>query len=63
MASLDQKHPFFQPLWRRIALVVLVAIWLAFEVIYTQSTLWMSVATVMLVYGIWTFFLNWPKSS
>jgi len=63
MASLDQKHPFFQPLWRRIVLVVLVAAWLAFEVIYTQSTLWMSVATVMLVYGIWTFFLTWPKSS
>lgn len=63
MPSLDQKHPFFQPLWRRIVIVGLVAVWLGFEVIYTQSTLWMSVATVMLVYGIWTFFLNWQKGS
>jgi hypothetical protein len=63
LPSLDQKHPFFQPLWRRIAIVGLVAAWLGFEVVYTQSTLWMSVATVMLVYGIWSFFLNWPKES
>jgi hypothetical protein len=58
---IDQKHPFFQPLWRRIVIVGLVAVWLAFEVIYTKDTLWMSVATVMLIYGIWSFFLNWPK--
>jgi hypothetical protein len=58
---IDQKHPFFQPLWRRIVIVGLVAVWLGFEVIYTKDTLWMSVATVMLIYGIWSFFLNWPK--
>lgn len=63
MAMIDQKHPFFQPLWRRIVIVGLVAVWLAFEVIYTKDTLWMSVATVMLIYGIWSFFLNWPKQS
>ena len=58
---IDQKHPFFQPLWRRIVIVGLVVDGLAFTVIYTKDTLWMSVATVMLVYGIWSFFLNWPK--
>ena len=63
MALIDQKHPFFQPLWRRIVLVVVVAAWLSFEVFYTYDTLWMSVATVMLIYGVWTFFINWPKSS
>ena len=63
MALIDQKHPFFQPLWRRIVLVVIVAAWLAFEVFHTKDTLWMSVATVMLIYGVWTFFINWPKSS
>ena len=63
MALIDQKHPFFQPLWRRIVLVVVVAAWLSFEVFYTYDTLWMSVATVMLIYGVWTLFINWPKSS
>ena len=60
---IDQKHPFFQPLWRRIVIVALVAGWLGFEVIYTKDSLWISVATVMLIYGIWSFFINWPKSS
>ena len=59
---IDQKHPFFQPLWRRIAIVALVAGWLGFEVIYTRDSLWISVATVMLIYGIWSFFISWPKS-
>jgi hypothetical protein len=63
MPLIDQKHAFFQPLWRRIVIVGLVAVWLGFEVIYTKDTLWMSVATVMLIYGIWSFFLNWPKQS
>ncbi|MBL8909044.1 MAG: DUF3329 domain-containing protein [Rhizobiales bacterium] len=63
MALIDQKHPFFQPLWRRIALVGVVAVWLGFEVLYTRDTLWISVATIMLIYGIWSFFLNWPKQS
>ena len=63
MALIDQKHPFFQPLWRRIAIIAAVAVWLGFEVFYTKDTLWMSVATVMLIYGVWSFFLNWPKSS
>jgi hypothetical protein len=63
VALIDQKHPFFQPLWRRVVIVGFVAAWLGFEVIYTKDTLWMSVATVMLVYGIWSFFLNWPKES
>ncbi|MFO0994037.1 MAG: DUF3329 domain-containing protein [Hyphomicrobiales bacterium] len=60
---IDQKHPFFQPLWRRIVIVALVAGWLGFEVIYTKDSLWISVATVMLIYGIWSFFISWPKSS
>lgn len=59
---IDQKHPFFQPLWRRIAIVALVVGWLGFEVIYTRDSLWISVATVMLIYGIWSFFISWPKS-
>jgi hypothetical protein len=62
MPLIDQKHAFFQPLWRRIVIVGLVAAWLGFEVIYTKDTLWMSVATVMLIYGVWSFFINWPKS-
>ena len=60
---IDQNHPFFQPLWRRIVIVALVAGWLGFEVIYTKDSLWISVATVMLIYGIWSFFISWPKSS
>jgi hypothetical protein len=62
MPLIDQKHPFFQPLWRRIVIVAAVAAWLAFEVFYTRDTLWMSVAAGMLAYGAWSFLINWPKS-
>ena len=62
MALIDQKHPFFQPLWRRIAIVALVAAWLCFEVLYTHDTLWLSAPAAILAYRVWRFIISWPKS-
>jgi hypothetical protein len=63
MAEPERQQSFFEPLWRRVAVVVMVAAWLAFEVFYSQDSFWISIAAGMLVYGIWSFFLNWPKTS
>ena len=57
----EQKHPFYKPLWRRVAMVVTIALWLAFEVYQQSSGLWIAVAGGMLVYAVYTFFITWPK--
>lgn len=59
----EQKHPFYKPLWRRVAMVVTIALWLAFEVYQQSSGLWIAVAGGMLVYAVYTFFITWPKDA
>lgn len=57
----EQDSPFYRPLWRRIAITAVVALWLAFE-IYNGSGFWMVIAAAMLCYALWIFFLSWPKT-
>ena len=44
----EQKHPFYKPLWVRVAMVVSI-------------TLWLGLAAGMLGYAVYTFFITWPK--
>ena len=60
MALAEQKHPFYKPLWVRIAIVAVIAGWLAFEVFFPQSPLWMMLAGAALAYALWVFFITWP---
>lgn len=61
----EQKHPFYKPLWVRVATVVAVALWLGFEVWQASagrgSGLWLAIAAGMLGYAVYTFFITWPK--
>ena len=57
----EQASPFFKPLWRRIAITAVVAVWLGVEIYYNNG-LWIVIACAMLGYAIWTFFLSWPKT-
>ena len=57
----EQKHPFYKPLWRRVATVAAVALWLGFELYQGNSGLWTAIAAGMLGYAIYTFFITWPK--
>lgn len=57
----EQSSPFYRPLWRRVAITAVVALWLAFE-IYNESGFWIAIAAAMLCYALWTFFLSWPKT-
>lgn len=60
----EQKHPFYKPLWVRVALVVSIALWLGFEIWQASagkgSGLWLALAAGMLGYAVYTFFLTWP---
>lgn len=59
--SSDRPYQFFEPLWRRIAVLVFVAAWLGIELIYLREPMWIVIAGAMAVYAVWVFFLKWPK--
>ena len=57
----EQNSPFYKPLWRRIVIIAIVALWVAFE-IYQGSGFWLVIAVAMFCYALWVFFLSWPKT-
>jgi hypothetical protein len=57
----EQTSSFYQPLWRRVAITLGVAVWLGFE-IYGGNGLWIAIAGAMLCYAVWTFFVSWPTT-
>jgi hypothetical protein len=61
MSAPERSYPFFDPPWRRVAVVAVVALWLGFELLYSREPLWITIAAGMLAYVIWAFLLNWPK--
>ena len=57
----DSDHPFFRPLWRRIAIVVICAVWCMLE-FWNGQAFWGTLAGGMGAYGAWEFLLNYsPK--
>jgi hypothetical protein len=54
----DADHPFFRPLWRRVALVLFCAAWSVFE-FWNGTQIWGTFAGGMAVYGLWMFLLNY----
>jgi hypothetical protein len=59
----DRDHPFFRPLWRRIAITGLVALWAAYEFLVAQEGLWMALSVGFLVYAVYIFFLTWTDKA
>ncbi|HEY8594969.1 MAG TPA: DUF3329 domain-containing protein [Devosiaceae bacterium] len=56
-AGLDSAHPFFRPLWRRIATLAVCVGWAGFEVIWGEPT-WALVAVGLFAYGFWTLIVK-----
>jgi hypothetical protein len=54
----DADHPFFRPLWRRIAIVAFCAAWAAWEYSNGQ-TMWATIAAGMAAYGAWVFLVTY----
>lgn len=50
----NADHPFFRPLWRRIAVVVACLGWAALE-FYGGSPSWGMIALAFTGYGAWQF--------
>lgn len=54
----DNEHPFFRPLWRRVAIVAACALWAILEFV-NGSHLWGLGALAFAGYGVWQFFVRY----
>ena len=61
MASAGERD-FLAPLWRRIALVAVIAVWFAYETFFIREQLWILIVGVMLVYAVWTYLIRWDRA-
>jgi hypothetical protein len=56
----NQEHPFFRPLWRRIAILVVTGVWSGVEMWHGEQ-LWVILSLGVFAYSIWTFFITYPR--
>ena len=52
---------WFRPLWRRVALTVFLAVWLAWEVFWNKDQFWGFLVGAALLYSLYNFFYAFPK--
>lgn len=61
MALRENDVNWWRPLWKRIAVVVFLSLWLAWEVFFTGEQLWMFLVGAALAYSLYNFFYAFPK--
>lgn len=59
MQLIDPSHSFYQPLWRRIAIVVVLVLWFAFEAFVSQSAMWAVIVGAVAVYTANVLLISW----
>jgi hypothetical protein len=59
----ERDTNFFRPLWIRLLVTAVVAVWFALEAILSHDQLWMGITAVGVVYCVWNFFLRFPKDA
>lgn len=55
----DFSHPWYQPLARRIGVVVVCAVWFGME-LWMQSPFWMILTGALTSFTGWKLLLAWP---
>jgi hypothetical protein len=60
---IDHDHPFYKPLWRRLIIVAVTALWAVFEVFVSGEGLWVAVSCGVFAISVWTFLIDWKPSS
>ena len=54
----DLDHPFFNPLWRRIAVTAVCLGWGGVEA-WSGNAFWALLFVALGVYCLWSFFIAW----
>ena len=57
----DNQHPFFRPLWRRIAVIAVCVIWSAVE-FAVGTPFWGTLLAGMAIYAVWTFLISYKPA-
>jgi hypothetical protein len=55
----DTNHPFYRPLWRRVALVGVTGAWACYENFVGNDPMWMVLTGGIFVYAAWVFLIKW----
>ena len=55
----DLNHPFYRPLWRRVALVAVTGAWACYENFVVKDPMWMVLTAGIFVYAAWVFLIKW----
>lgn len=61
MALKENDLNWFRPLWRRVTVAVFLALWLGWELLFTQDMFWAFLVGAALAYVGWNFFYTFPK--
>ena len=61
MALKQNDLNWFRPLWRRVAVVVFLTAWLAWELLWSKDTFWALLVGAALAYSLYNFFYAFPK--
>lgn len=56
----DFSHPWYLPLYRRIGVVLVCALWFGMEA-WTQNPFWMILAGSATALTVWKLLLTFPK--
>ena len=59
----ERDVKFFRPLWIRVLVTGIVAVWFVLEAVFSHDQLWMGITAVGVVYCVWNFFLRFPKDT
>jgi hypothetical protein len=63
MKFIDQDHPFYRPLWRRLAIIGVAGLWALFELLVSGEPLWIVLSCSLFAVSLWTFLIGWKPSS
>ena len=61
----ESEIEWFRPLWLRVLVTALIAVWFCYEVFISHETIWIVVTLVALGYAVWNFFIKFeakPRS-
>jgi hypothetical protein len=61
MALKQNDLNWFRPLWRRLAVMAFLAVWLAWELFWTHDQFWALLVGAALAYSLYTLFYAFPK--
>ena len=61
MISAIHTPPFYRPLWRRLTIIAMTALWAGIEMFTGHDVMWQVVAGAFLVFSVWAMLVTYPK--